>query len=118
LRATLAPPYSPPSHHPPHASPLPYDRLHHTLLQLPDHVEVYPAHGAGSLCGRQLSNERSSTIGQQRASNFALQAKSRDEFIHLLTDDLPERPSYFAQDAEINRTGPAPLADLAPPPTL
>jgi rhodanese-related sulfurtransferase len=48
----------------------------------------------------------------QRATNFALQAKSREEFVHLLTDDLPERPGYFAQDAEINRSGPAPLADL------
>src|SRR5690349_11567188 len=89
-----------------------YDSLHTKLLTLPDSVQVYPAHGAGSLCGKQLSNERSSTIGLQRATNFALQAKSRDEFVHLLTDDLPERPGYFAQDAEINRTGPAPLADL------
>jgi hydroxyacylglutathione hydrolase len=89
-----------------------YDSLHTKLLTLPDSVQVYPAHGAGSLCGKQLSNERSSTIGFQRATNFALQAKSREEFVHLLTDDLPERPGYFAQDAEINRTGPAPLADL------
>jgi hydroxyacylglutathione hydrolase len=107
-----------PGHTPQQLAGLLYDSLHHKLLQIPDHVEVYPAHGAGSLCGRQLSNERSSTIGQQRASNFALQAKSRDEFIHLLTDDLPERPGYFAQDAEINRSGPAPLADLPVPPEL
>jgi glyoxylase-like metal-dependent hydrolase (beta-lactamase superfamily II)/rhodanese-related sulfurtransferase len=92
-----------------------YDSLHRKLLTLPDGVEVFPAHGAGSLCGRQLSNERSSTIGQQRANNFALQAKSREEFVHLLTADLPERPGYFAQDAEINRSGPAPLADLPEP---
>jgi glyoxylase-like metal-dependent hydrolase (beta-lactamase superfamily II)/rhodanese-related sulfurtransferase len=89
-----------------------YDSLQSKLLTLPDGVQVYPAHGAGSLCGKQLSSERSSTIGQQRATNFALQAKSRDEFVHLLTADLPERPGYFAQDAEINRSGPAPLADL------
>jgi glyoxylase-like metal-dependent hydrolase (beta-lactamase superfamily II)/rhodanese-related sulfurtransferase len=95
-----------------------YDSLHTKLLTLPDSVQVFPAHGAGSLCGRQLSSERSSTIGQQRASNFALQAKSRDEFVHLLTADLPERPGYFAQDAEINRTGPAPLADLPEPPAI
>jgi glyoxylase-like metal-dependent hydrolase (beta-lactamase superfamily II)/rhodanese-related sulfurtransferase len=95
-----------------------YDSLHTKLLTLPDHVEVYPAHGAGSLCGKQLSAERSSTIGQQRMSNFALQAKSRDEFVHMLTSELPERPGYFAMDAEINRTGPAPLADLAVPPAL
>src|SRR5215813_4335688 len=107
-----------PNHTPQQLAGLLYDSLHTKLLPLPDHVEVYPAHGAGSLCGKQLSSERSSTIGQQRISNFALQAKSRDEFIHLLTDDLPERPSYFAQDAEINRSGPAPLAELEPPPVL
>jgi glyoxylase-like metal-dependent hydrolase (beta-lactamase superfamily II)/rhodanese-related sulfurtransferase len=89
-----------------------YDSLQQKLLKLPDAVQVYPAHGAGSLCGKQLSSERSSTIGQQRATNFALQAKSREEFVQLLTADLPERPGYFAQDAEINRSGPAPLADL------
>src|SRR5205823_6060332 len=81
-------------------------------LTLPDHVEVYPAHGAGSLCGRQMSAERSSTIGQQRTANFALQAKSREEFVHLLTSELPERPGYFALDAELNRSGPPPPADL------
>jgi len=107
-----------PNHTPQQLAVLLYDSLHNKLLRLPDDVEVYPAHGAGSLCGRQLSTERSSTIGQQRVSNFALQAKSRDEFVHLLTDDLPERPSYFAQDAEINRSGPAPLADLPVPPAL
>jgi rhodanese-related sulfurtransferase len=62
-----------------------------------------------------MSAERSSTIGQQRASNFALQAKSREEFVHLLTSELPERPGYFALDAELNRSGPTPLADLAVP---
>jgi glyoxylase-like metal-dependent hydrolase (beta-lactamase superfamily II)/rhodanese-related sulfurtransferase len=95
-----------------------YDSLHQKLMKLPDAVKVYPAHGAGSLCGRQLSSERSSTIGQQRATNFALQAKSREEFVRLLTADLPERPGYFAQDAEINRSGPAPLADLAEVPPV
>jgi glyoxylase-like metal-dependent hydrolase (beta-lactamase superfamily II)/rhodanese-related sulfurtransferase len=89
-----------------------YDSLQNKLLSLPDHIQVYPAHGAGSLCGKQLSSERSSTIGMQRATNFALQAKSREEFVRLLTSDLPERPGYFAQDAEINRSGPAPLAEL------
>jgi glyoxylase-like metal-dependent hydrolase (beta-lactamase superfamily II)/rhodanese-related sulfurtransferase len=92
-----------------------YESLHKKLLSLPDSVQVYPAHGAGSLCGKQLSSERSSTIGLQRATNFALQAKSREEFVRLLTADLPERPGYFAQDAEINRSGPAPLAELPEP---
>ena len=92
-----------------------YDSLHNQLLTLPDSVLVYPAHGAGSLCGRQMSAERCSTIGRQRRENFALQAKSKEEFVRLLTAELPERPGYFALDAEINRSGPAPLADLPIP---
>ncbi|HKA02119.1 MAG TPA: rhodanese-like domain-containing protein [Candidatus Solibacter sp.] len=104
-----------PGHTPQELAGMLYDSLHSKLLVLPDSVQVYPAHGAGSLCGRQLSSERSSTIGRQRATNFALQAKSREEFVHLLTADLPERPGYFALDAEINRSGPAPLADLPEP---
>ena len=92
-----------------------YDSLQTKLLNLPDAVAVYPAHGAGSLCGRQMSSERSSTIGQQRTGNFALQAKSKEEFVRLLTAELPERPGYFAQDAELNRSGPTPLGDLPIP---
>jgi hydroxyacylglutathione hydrolase len=95
-----------------------YDSLHEKVLKLPDATRVYPAHGAGSLCGRQISAERCSTLGKERATNYALKASSRDEFVHLLTDALPERPGYFARDAEINRTGAAPLADLAPLPAL
>jgi glyoxylase-like metal-dependent hydrolase (beta-lactamase superfamily II)/rhodanese-related sulfurtransferase len=104
-----------PNHTPQQLAGMLYDSLQQKLLTLPDSVAVYPAHGAGSLCGRQMSSERSSTIGQQRLSNFALQAKSREDFIRLLTAELPERPGYFALDAEINRNGPAPLADLRPP---
>jgi hydroxyacylglutathione hydrolase len=95
-----------------------YDSLHDKLLTLPDSVLIYPAHGAGSLCGRQMSSERSSTIGRQRSENFALQAKSKDEFVRLLTAELAERPGYFALDAEINRSGPTPLADLSIPDEL
>jgi hydroxyacylglutathione hydrolase len=84
-------------------------------LSLPDSVGVYPAHGAGSLCGRHMSSERSSTIGEQRVKNYALRASSRDEFVRLLTDALPERPAYFAQDAEINRAGGAPALGELPP---
>ena len=101
-----------PNHTPQQLAGLLYDSLQAKLLTLPDGVQVFPAHGAGSLCGRQLSTERSSTIGQQRATNYALQTKSRDEFVQLLTSELPERPGYFALDAEINRSGPSPLADL------
>jgi hydroxyacylglutathione hydrolase len=91
-----------------------YDSLHKKLLTLPDEVEVYPAHGAGSLCGRNMGPERSSTIGKERKLNYALQARSRDEFVALLTKDLPERPGYFAQDVEINRAGAESLGQLPP----
>ncbi len=104
-----------PNHTPQQLAGMLYDSLHTKLLALPDTVQVYPAHGAGSLCGRQMSNEKSSTIGQQRTGNFALQAKSKEEFVRLLTAELPERPGYFALDAELNRSGPTPLADLAVP---
>jgi len=85
---------------------------------LPDSVSVYPAHGAGSLCGRQIGSEKFSSIGEQRVKNYALKARSRDEFVHLLTDNLPDRPAYFAKDAEINRTGAAPLGELPPLPAM
>ena len=95
-----------------------YDSLHRKLLQLPDDVLVFPAHGAGSLCGRQMSSERSSTIGEQKATNYALRPTSRAEFVKLLTAELPERPGYFAQDVEINRSGAAPLLELPALPAL
>jgi hydroxyacylglutathione hydrolase len=104
-----------PNHTPQELAGLLYESLQTKLLTLPDSVEVFPAHGAGSLCGRQMSTERSSTIGQQRTANFALQAKSKEEFVRLLTAELPERPGYFSLDAELNRSGPAPLADLPVP---
>jgi glyoxylase-like metal-dependent hydrolase (beta-lactamase superfamily II)/rhodanese-related sulfurtransferase len=90
-----------------------YDSLHHEILKLADSVLVYPAHGAGSLCGRNMRAERVSTIGTERLTNYALQIKSRDEFVSQLTSHLPARPEYFLQDAEINRTGALALADLS-----
>ena len=89
-----------------------YDSLHGKLLTLSGDVLVYPAHGAGSLCGRNMRAERVSTIGTERLTNYALQIKSREEFVKQLTSNLPARPAYFSQDAEINRTGAAALADL------
>ena len=89
-----------------------YNSLHTKLLTLPDETEVFPAHGAGSLCGRQMSSEASSTIGKQRVSNYALLANSAEEFVHLLTDDLPPRPEYFAREVELNRRGAVPLDEL------
>ena len=82
-----------------------YDTLHEKLLKLPDETEVYPAHGAGSMCGKNLSTETSSTIGQQRKFNYALQPMTKAEFVTMMTSDLPEAPVYFARDAQINRTG-------------
>ncbi|MGH9671700.1 MAG: MBL fold metallo-hydrolase [Bryobacteraceae bacterium] len=101
-----------PDHTPQQLAGMLFDSLHEKLLTLPDHVEVYPAHGAGSLCGRQMSTERKSTIGLQRAANYALQPKTKEEFVTLLTAELPERPGYFALDVEINREGAPPLKEL------
>jgi hydroxyacylglutathione hydrolase len=95
-----------------------YESLHKKLLTLSDNVEVYPAHGAGSMCGRNMSKETSSTIGEQKKVNYALKPMSKDEFIHMMTAELPEAPAYFSKDAEINRKGAAPLAALPRPAAL
>lgn len=102
------------SHTPQQLAELLYQSLHEKLLTLPDDTEVFPAHGAGSLCGRQMSSESSSTIGKQRQTNYALRASTCEEFVHLLTDHLPARPEYFARDVDLNRRGATPLADLPP----
>ncbi|HLH37522.1 MAG TPA: MBL fold metallo-hydrolase [Bryobacteraceae bacterium] len=91
-----------------------FDSLHQKILPLGDEVEVYPAHGAGSLCGKQMRPERQSTIGKERAMNYALRAQTKEEFVRLLTAELPDRPGYFALDAEINRSGAPALTDLPP----
>lgn len=91
-----------------------YDSLHNKLMKLPDDVLVYPAHGAGSLCGRNMRAERSSTVGTERLTNYALQISAREEFVRQMTSNLPTRPEYFAQDAEINREGAPALAELPP----
>ena len=92
-----------------------YDSLHQKLLQLSDEVEVYPAHGAGSMCGRNISNQTSSTIGEQRKYNYALRPMSKDEFIRMMTFELPAAPAYFSADAEINREGAGELSALPKP---
>jgi hydroxyacylglutathione hydrolase len=81
-----------------------YDSLHGKLLRLPDATLVYPAHGAGSMCGKNMSRERVSTIGEQRKVNYALQPLSRAEFVHLVTAEQPEAPAYFSYDARLNRS--------------
>jgi hydroxyacylglutathione hydrolase len=95
-----------------------YDSLHGKLLTLADEVEVYPAHGAGSMCGRNMSKETSSTIGEQRRFNYALRPMSKEEFVTMMTADLPDAPSYFPKDAEINRSGARDLSELQPPKPL
>jgi hydroxyacylglutathione hydrolase len=102
-------------HTPQQLAALLYQSLHEKLLKLPDDTEIFPAHGAGSLCGRQMGAERSSTIGKQRRTNYALLARSEEEFIHLLTDSLPPRPEYFGRDVELNRTGASSINQLPPP---
>ena len=79
-----------------------FDSLHTKLLALPDQTLVYPAHGAGSLCGKEISKETVSTLGEQRRSNYALQPMSKEAFIQLVTADQPEAPAYFNYDAVLN----------------
>jgi len=79
-----------------------FDSLHNKLLALPDQSLVYPAHGAGSPCGKALSKETVSTLGEQRRSNYALQPMSKEAFIQVVTADQPEAPSYFNYDAVLN----------------
>src|SRR5688572_6145839 len=79
-----------------------YDSLHQKLMALPDSSLVYPAHGAGSLCGKAISTDTVSTIGEQRRSNYALQPMSKDEFVAMVTTDQPDAPAYFTYDAVLN----------------
>lgn len=79
-----------------------FESLHEKLLKLPDESLVYPAHGAGSLCGKALSKETVSTLGQQRRSNYALQPMSKEAFIEVVTADQPDAPAYFNYDAVLN----------------
>ena len=79
-----------------------FDSLHTKLLALPDQSLVYPAHGAGSLCGKALSKETVSTLGEQRRTNYALQPMSKEAFIEVVTADQPDAPAYFNYDAVLN----------------
>lgn len=80
-----------------------YDSLHRQLLTLPDSTRVYPAHGAGSACGKKLSTDTWSTIGDQRTTNYALLADDQQSFIDLVTEGQPPAPDYFVYDAVLNR---------------
>ena len=95
-----------------------YRSLRTKLMLLPDETRVFPAHGAGSSCGRQLSTETSSTIGEQRKSNYALQPMSEDAFVRLVTEGQPPKPTYFMFDAVRNRVLRELLDEDRPPPML
>src|SRR6185437_11434573 len=79
-----------------------FDSLHNQLLPLRDETLVYPAHGAGSLCGKQLSSDTVSTLGDQRRLNYALQPMSKNDFVSLVTADQPDAPAYFTYAAVLN----------------
>ena len=89
-----------------------FHSLHDKLMQLPDYTEVYPAHGAGSLCGRAMGAKRQTTIGYEKLFNAALQIKDKAEFIRSLTNDMPPAPDHFSRCSDINRKGPVVLDDL------
>jgi hydroxyacylglutathione hydrolase len=92
-----------------------YDSLHYKIMPLPDETEVYPAHGAGSLCGKSLSKETWSTLGEQRKFNYALQPMNKDEFIKLVACDQSDVPMYFPKSAAKNLEGSRALEDLPKP---
>ena len=79
-----------------------YDSLRERLLPLPDATLVYPTHGAGSLCGKSISSETVSTIGEQRRYNYALQPMTKEAFVRIVTADQPDSPAYFTYDAVLN----------------
>jgi rhodanese-related sulfurtransferase/glyoxylase-like metal-dependent hydrolase (beta-lactamase superfamily II) len=95
-----------------------YDSVHTRLLALPDETRVYPAHGAGSLCGRSISKDTWSTIGRERTMNPALRPMSREAFVADITRDVPETPVYFLHSRDLNRTGPRLDRERPMPPRL
>jgi len=95
-----------------------YDSLHNKLLPLPDATKVFPAHGAGSACGKNLSTETVSTMGEQRRNNYALLAPDKATFIDLVTEGQAPAPSYFVYDAVLNRKERELLDETARPETL
>jgi glyoxylase-like metal-dependent hydrolase (beta-lactamase superfamily II) len=89
-----------------------YDSLWLKLMELPDFCEIYPAHGAGSLCGRAIGAKRSSTIGYERHCNYALQIKDRQRFIETMTKGMPSVPDHFTRLSAVNAKGPSLLHEL------
>jgi glyoxylase-like metal-dependent hydrolase (beta-lactamase superfamily II) len=95
-----------------------FDSLHDKLMTLPDGTKVYPAHGAGSACGKNLSTDLVSTIGEQKQSNYALRASDKETFVALVTEGQPPAPSYFVYDAILNRKDRGLLDEDATPPAM
>jgi hydroxyacylglutathione hydrolase len=95
-----------------------YDSLHGKLMTLPDATRVYPAHGAGSACGKNLSTDLSSTIGDQKRWNVALRAADKAAFVEMVTEGQPPAPGYFAYDAILNRKDRELLDEAAMPPAM
>ena len=95
-----------------------YASIHDKILRYADETEVYPAHGAGSLCGKSLSKETWSTLGQQRKLNYALQPMSKEDFVKIVASDQPEVPMYFPRSAAKNLEGSSSLTELPPPKEL
>jgi hydroxyacylglutathione hydrolase len=89
-----------------------YDSLQHKILTLPDDVLVYPAHGAGSACGKNMSKETFDTLGHQKEVNYALKAATKEQFIKEVTDGILPPPQYFAKNAAMNKHGYEPVDDV------
>lgn len=92
-----------------------YDSLHEKILPLSDATEIYPAHGAGSLCGKNMSKETWSTLGEQRRSNYALQPMTKEAFVKMMTENLSAAPAYFPKSVAKNLAGAASLEELPAP---
>ena len=95
-----------------------YRSLRERILPLPDSVLIYPGHGAGSACGKALSSDTVSTLGEQRTANYTLAPMSEDEFVHAVTEGLAEPPAYFADEVAVNRAGHDCFDPSAPMPEL
>lgn len=89
-----------------------YDSLREKIMTLPDDTRIYPAHGAGSSCGKALRDVEFSTLGAEKLGNYALQPMTREEFVRVVTEGQPEAPAYFISDAGINRKGAPALEDV------
>lgn len=89
-----------------------YDSVQNKLIHLPDDLIVYPAHGPGSSCGKNIGPEKETTIGKEKQSNYAMQPQTKEDFVKMVTKDLPEPPAYFPVNAKINKEGYSDLDEI------